>query len=236
MNKHWFVALALCQGGAALAQDSGVSVSVGVRAWYTEWTTFNYITEPDGAGGTRNTGLRQVSATNKLVSIAILSVRYGDFSGSISAFPSTQYSFSDDSNGPRKEYDLNLGYAVLPGLSLTLGYKQVTQFGGENRYRPSGPLVGATGTAALSGAWSLYGTVGVGRLKTPAGDTVSYKANYRLTEAGLAYALDSDGLLAKRWTFTGGYRMQVMSSKDAFQGQDGQDTTQGFTLGVIATF
>ena len=39
-----------------------------------------------------------------------------------------------------------------------------------------------------------------------------------------------------RWTLTGGYRMQVMRSKEAFGSQDGRDTTQGMTLGLLVTF
>jgi hypothetical protein len=42
--------------------------------------------------------------------------------------------------------------------------------------------------------------------------------------------------LPRRWTLTGGYRIQILTSKDAFGTQDGRDTTQGFTLGAMATF
>jgi hypothetical protein len=162
-------------------------------------------------------------------------VRYGDFLGSVSALPSTGFSFASGSRGTREELDANIGYFVMPGLAFTLGYKKVEQRDGANRYRPAGPVIGVSGNAPLGGAWSLYGSLGVGRLKTPGGDAIDFEADYRLTELGLAYTLDGDRL-PRRWTFTGGYRIQVMSSKDAFGTQDGRDTTQGFTIGAMATF
>jgi hypothetical protein len=231
MHRKAIVAWALCTAGAASAQDSGINVSVGVRAWYAEWTTFSYF-EQNGV----DVALTQKSATNKLVLVPVISVRYGDFLGSISALPSTQFSFVDGGGNKRRELDVNLGYTVAPGLTLTLGYKKVAQDG----YRPSGLVAGASASAPLGGALSLYGSLGIGRLKTPAGDTINFKTDYRLTEVGLAYALSADGPV-QRWTFTAGYRIQVLGSKEAFftqdgKPQDGRDTTQGLTFGAIATF
>ena len=48
MNRKWLVVLALCSANTALAQEPGVSVSVGARAWYTEWTTFSYFADEAG--------------------------------------------------------------------------------------------------------------------------------------------------------------------------------------------
>jgi hypothetical protein len=232
VNRNWLVVWTLCSGGAALAQDSGLSVSVGARAWYTGWTTFSYFTNETGDV---NLALTQVSATDKLVLVPLISVRYGDFVGSLSVFPSTQFSFAGGESGTRKEYEANIGYTVIPGLTLTLGYKKLSQSGSAGEYRPAGLVAGLSGNAPLGGAFSLYGTLGVGRLKTPAGDKIDFKADYRLTEVGLAYTLDA-GQLVRRWTFTAGYRTQVMNSKKAFGTQDGRDTTQGLTVGAIATF
>jgi hypothetical protein len=227
MNRIWLVILALCSADAAFAQDPGVSVSVGVRVWYTDWTTFSYFGD--------NLALTQISAKEQLATMPLLSVRYRDFIGSLSGFPSTGFSFDDASRGTREEFDANIGYFVMPGLAVTLGYKKVSQSGDAGRYRPAGPVVAVSGNAPLGGAWSLYGSLGVGRLKTPGGDKIDFKADYRLTELGLAYTLNGDGL-PRRWTFTAGYRIQVLTSKDALGTQDGRDTTQGFTLGALATF
>ena len=233
MNKNVLVVWALCSGGAAMAQDAGLSVSVGARAWYAEWTTFSYFVQ-----GNTNLALTQVSADNKLLLVPLVSLRWGDFVGSFSMMPSTRFSFADGGSGTRKEFDANLGYAVLPGLTLTLGYKKVSQRDGNVRYEPAGPVAGLNANAPLGGAFSLYGTLGVGRLKTPTSggpEVVKFKADYRLTELGLAYTLNAERW-PRRWTLTAGYRMQVLSSKQAFGSQDGRDTTQGLTLGAIATF
>ena len=223
----------LCSVAGALAQDPGLSVSVGARAWYTQWTTFSYLVQ-----GGQNVALTQVSADNKLVLVPVLSVRYGQWVGSVSMVPSTQFSFADGGSGKRKEFDANVGYAVLPGLSLALGYKQVSQRDGSTRYEPAGLVAGINANAPRGGAFSFYGNLGIGRLKTPTSggpEVVKFKADYRLTELGLAYTLNGDRVV-RRWTFTGGYRIQVMGSKQALGSQDGRDTTQGFTFGAIATF
>ena len=77
MNKNGLVVLVLCASGASLAQESGLSVSAGARAWYAQWTTFSYVT--DNAG---NRALIQVSADDKLVLLPVVSLRYGNFVGS----------------------------------------------------------------------------------------------------------------------------------------------------------
>lgn len=238
MNKNWIVVLALCGAGTALAQDSGLSVSLGARAWHAEWTTFSYITDPITD---ENLAITQVSANNKLVLMPVASVRYGNFSGSISSMRSADFSFVGGGGNARQELDVNLGYDVTPGLTLTLGYKKVSQTAPDgSRYRPAGPVAGLSANAPISGPLSLYGSLGVGKFKTPGGDPIAFKADYRLTELGLAYTLTGNQFV-KRWTFTAGYRIQVLSSKEAFttptgESQDARDTTQGFTLGAIATF
>jgi hypothetical protein len=223
--------LGLCSVNA-FAQDPGVSVSVGVRAWFSEWTTFGYFT--DGGTPAQNLALTQVTANSEIALMPVIGARYGKFSGTLSAFTSTDYSFDDGAHGERDELDVNVGYSLMPGLAVTVGYKEIDQGDGPDHYRPSGPVVGLSASAPLRGAWSMYGNLGVGWLKTPSGDEISFDADYRLAELGLAYNLNAN--MPKHWTFTAGYRIQVLTSKDAFETQDARDTTQGFTLGVHATF
>lgn len=243
MTIRWLPALwcgFACLAGAAAAQDSGLSLSVGARAWYTQWTTFSYF---EIAGN--NAALTQTSGPGKWVLLPTFSARYGNFFGSISAFPGTSFEFTDGSSTRREEADVNFGYAVLPGLNVTLGYKRISQRGAQFRYEPAGPVLGLSANATVSGPVSLYGALGMGRLKTPmdGGDeVVKFRADYRLTEVGVAYTLPvGPGAFVQRWTLTAGHRIQVMRSKEAFvlptgRSQDGIDTAQGFTLGVLATF
>ena len=232
MNKIALAILVVSAMGAtqARAQDSALSFTVGARAWYTDWTTFSYY---PGVVGTPPAALIQVSAKDKLVVMPQASMRYNHFFASVSAMPSTRFSFNDGTDGRRSEFDVNAGYTVMPSLAVTLGYKKISQSGSSGRYRPAGPIIGASANAPLGSGLSLYGSLGIGRLRTPAGDDIKFKAGYRLAEVGLAYTLNAD---EPRWTLTGGYRIQVLSSKDAFEGQDGRDTTQGFTFGANATF
>ncbi len=224
------VAVAAFGAVPAQAEDAGVSFTVGARAWYTDWTTFSYY---PGTPDSQPVALTQVAAKGKLVVMPTASVRWSDFFASFSAMPSTRFSFDDGTQGRRSEFDVNAGYAVMPNLAVTLGYKRVSQSGSAGRYRPGGPVIGAGANAPLGSGLSLYGSLGLGRLRTPSGDAIAFKANYQLAEVGLAYTLNAT---RPRWTLTGGYRIQVMSSKDAFQGQDGRDTTQGATFGASATF
>lgn len=219
---------------AASAQDEGLSVSVGARAWYAEWSTFSYFS--DAAGN--NLALTQVSAQNKLVLVPLVSARYGRYFGSLSYLPPTRFSFVGGDSNQRSELDLIAGYSVVPGLNLTLGYKKLSQRGSFYRYEPAGPVLGLNGSAPLTQGLAIYGAVAVGRLKTPQSggpEVVKFDAGYRLTEVGLSYALTGEQAVP-RWTLSVGYRIQVLSSREAFGNQDGRDTTQGFAFGAIASF
>jgi hypothetical protein len=231
MTKDWLIAGALCVAGLAQAQESGFNVSVGLKGWNTQWDTFSYDTN---AAGERV--VTQSPARDKFVLIPQLSVRYRDFLGSVSMYPSTDHEFIDGSTGTRKEFDLNLGYYVMPTVALTLGYKKLQQRDTTNIYELAGPVAGVSATAPLGRDFSLYGAFGLGRLKVTSGSNVIFgDANYRLSELGVAYTLATPSV-TKALTFTAGYRTQVLSTKDAIEGQDGRDLTQGLTLGFVATF
>lgn len=228
-----FIALGLaCLAAAsAQAQPAEFGVSVGLKAWNTQWTTFGY---------TGNGELKQVPAEDKTVLVPLLSVRYRDFIGSISGYGSTDYTFIEGGGDSRKELDANVGYFVAPGVAVTLGYKKVgqKQREGSGNYELSGPVAGLSATATLREALALYGAFGFGKLKPTGASNVDLDADYRLTELGLAYTWPTDRWLVKALTFTLGYRTQVFSSKQALDttGQDGRDLTQGFTFGLVASF
>ncbi|MEO8153895.1 MAG: hypothetical protein ABI605_12555 [Rhizobacter sp.] len=231
MKKRSLTALALClAAGAAQAQESPLSVSVGVKAWNTQWTTFGYDTN-----NANQPVITQVPARDKVVLVPLLSLRYRDFIASISGYRPTNYEFLDGSSNTRKELDLNVGYYVSPGVALTLGYKKVEQKASTDNYELAGPVAGVSATAPLGGAYALYGAFGLGRMKSTGSSTVKFNADYRLTELGLAYTLATERF-AKTLTFTAGYRTQVFNSKEALGDQDGRDLTQGLTFGIVAAF
>jgi hypothetical protein len=231
MMKRKTVAAVLALGLAGWVQAQELSVSVGAKAWRTQWTTFGYDINDNN-----QTVLIQVAAKDKTVLIPLLSARYGDFVGSISGYRPTDYSFVDGSGGnTRKELDANVGYFVMPGLALTLGYKKVGQRAGSDNYELGGLVAGLSATAPLGPSIGLYGSFGIGRMKDTGASTVKFDADYRLSEVGLAYSLPMDGR-PKALSFTVGYRTQVLSSKEALGAQDGRDLTQGLTFGLVATF
>jgi len=162
-------------------------------------------------------------------------MRWRDFTGSLSLYPSTDHDFVNGGRGTRKEFDLNLGYFVTPGVAFTLGYKKIEQGDGPDVYALSGPVLGVSGTAPLGRDFALYGSFGMGWMKSTGSSTVKFDADYRLSELGLAYTIPA-GSIVKAVTLTAGYRTQVLTSKEALGNQDGRDLTQGFTIGAIASF
>lgn len=219
--------LLVCLAGAAQAQDPGIDLSVGLKAWQAQWTTWGY----DNNG----TVITQVPAKDKVLLIPVLSARYKEFFASASGFKPTTFSLLDGSPNHRKEYDLNAGWLFTPGVAATVGYKRVGQAADGNNYELGGPTLGLSGTAALRNSFSLYGSFGYGWLRSTGGSNVKFDADYQLSEVGLAYGL-ATGATPRAVTFTLGYRMQVLTSKEALPGQDARDLTQGFTLGVLAVF
>lgn len=228
MKKRCLAALVLCAAGAAQAQDSGLSVSAGLKAWNAQWTTWGYFPLPGPAQV-----VTQELTEDKLLLFPVVGVRYREFIASFSGIATTTFDYPDGDTVRRNEYDVNIGWAFAPGVAATLGYKRLAQKAQSNNYELSGPTIGLSATAPLSGSFSMYGALGLGRLK-PTGN-VDIDADYQLSEVGFAYNLAMGGL-PKALTFTFGYRMQVLKSKEALGTRDARDLTQGFTFGALASF
>lgn len=219
-----------CLAGAAQAQESNFDLAVGLRAWRAQWTTFSY--DQNQAG---DTVLTQVQAKDRFVLIPVLSARYGDFFGSLSGFAPTTFTTVDGNPNRRKEIEANVGWFFTQGVGATVGYKKLGQFGDGVNYDLGGPTIGLTATAPIRSGFSLYGTFGYGWLKSTSGSIVKFDADYQLSELGFAYSLGT-GAIPRAVTFTLGYRIQILTSKEALGAQDGKDTTQGFTLGAVGRF
>jgi len=223
---HGLIALFFFAAGAAQAQDSDFNVSVGLKAWNTQWTTWGY----DDTGSV----ITQSPAKEKTLFIPLLSARYRDFIVSVSGFRGTDFELLDGSTNRRNEFDANLGWLFTPGVAATIGYKRVGQKAGEFDYQLGGPTIGVSATAPVQGGFSLYGNLGLGWMKKSGGN-VDFDADYQLSELGVAYNLGLSGM-PRGLTFTLGYRIQVLNSKDALPGQDARDLTQGFAFGLLAVF
>jgi hypothetical protein len=226
MRTNSIALLVLCLAGTARAQDAPVTVSAGLKAWSTEWSTFTYKNgQPVPA--------ELVSSTFFIPSVV---GRWRDYYVSASGF---QKSYSGGTR--RHEWDLNVGWQPLPGIALGLGYKSYAQLDGIVRYEPKGPIASASAALPLSGAWSVYGSLGLGWLKTPGSgpaNVVKFSPGpYRISEVGIGYGLPIHAY-ARALTLTLGYRTQVLVSNGINADGSGRfnDLTQGLTLGATVSF
>jgi hypothetical protein len=240
--------------GAGADDATQASVTIGLKAWGTEWTSW----EPYLNKGADVRIIEPVSSGTEVALIPQASVRYGDWLGSASYFVNKTYSLSgaiDPLSGntltlspTRKEFDVNGGYYIFPSLAVTLGYKHIEQDFGTASYKWSGPTLGLSASAVLHPNLALYGAFSLGLLRlnasTPddAGKN-SFDAIYSLGELGLAYVFNT-GLPNFSLTLTGGYRVQIVDTRNfslatAYGGYSQvelHDVTQGPVISLIGRF
>jgi hypothetical protein len=254
----WRVAAAVSFGmfqvHAFAAEDAGegFAVTVGTKVWVNEWSSWYTPT----IGGQAE--VVPIDSSTKVSLIPVVNLRFRDFYASFSTLLNTSYTLSGQAlnsiDASRKEFDANLGYYVLPGLGVSLGYKSLSQVFGGASYRWSGPTIGATLTAPIQGGFAGYGALGIGffKMSLPAADLNSsvnsrLDANYAIGEIGLAYGAAGIPTIAVTSTaFTLGYRLQAVRTKDykvraatgaSVNGStDLSDVTQGPALGFLVRF
>ncbi|MGH9576251.1 MAG: hypothetical protein ACRD3R_02355 [Terriglobales bacterium] len=240
----------------AQAQSSDVSVTMGLKAWNTEWTTWfiENLNLAVGDSSVSTSAVTNQSASRENVLIPSIAVRYGNWFASGSFFIKKSFSFGLE----RREYDVNLGYAVLPGLAMSVGYKDLRYEGTTNsyQYEAKGLTVGVNGSAPINSNVSIYGALAYGRpdVRDNAGrNGVSKRSgDYLLSEVGLAFPLGRMSESLRSTVMTAGYRYQRLDSKKhtstfTLEGAstpvaglgisyDLIDTTQGIAIGISSTF
>jgi hypothetical protein len=288
-NNDWVVGVILCAAlgsigpsagqtpgasadvppGAATAEMGGATIFAGVRLWANQWEipSIERIAIIPGIGAPpvlQDVVVKSLSKT-EFVPIPIVGMRIGNFLASASYFVKTGYDSQDPLLGTvdRDEFDVNVGYAVLPSLVLSVGYKQATDSKLNAQFSPAGGkvdgiLLGASASAPLGGKFLLYGNAAYGfaREKTDfkdAGGNDSYSGNYRIGEVGLTYLLYDkvEGQGIKSLSISFGYRAQNYTAKSvalgtfsatnppvliSTQAKDINTTTDGFILGIVGTF
>jgi opacity protein-like surface antigen len=267
----------------SLAQDNSPNTpefTLGIKAWDTYWQSYL----PSTVAGFTSSGqpiigevVNSVEGSKKVEALPTLTVRYdryfisagyarfsSDFA--VSQSPVTSPAFTNVITSrvdhiSRRELDINAGYFVLPGLALTLGYKN----GREERDTRSGLspasgrlldaklnalLVGALAAFEVKSGLSAYGQFGygVGRTKTTlgegfgtfAGETIRSNAKYIVSEVGLAYTLPFEISWLRRTSVALGYRSQTIKQNvpSVLTGESRQlrDVKDGFVLSLNATF
>jgi|HubBroStandDraft_1064217.scaffolds.fasta_scaffold37219_2 hypothetical protein len=239
------------------ASAEELQLTVGAKVWANEWTSWT----PVPITGTIDL-IQSISSDTHFSVIPQASLRYGNWLAAGSYFTDTNYSlggYVNPSSGQlsslspsREEIDGNVGYYVLPGLALTVGYKQIQQdFHTANQaqlYKWTGPTLGAASSASLWGPLGMYGTFAYGRLDlhasvTDAGGNTRFNADYFLAELGFSCGMNT-GMSRLSISATLGYRVQVVSTREfdvgtgfgGYRPVDLHDITQGPAISLLARF
>ena len=216
---------------AAFAQDGGVKVTIGLKAWIHNWSTWFTCT---------GTTLVCTSETgNETAIIPSVAVRFGNFFVAGDYTPEVEYDFVG--NQPpargvkRSEWSVIGGYYLVPQLALAGGFKQQHQdFGPGFDVNINIVMLGVQGGAAIGdGGWFMYGNgfFGPGSVQdAQTGSVTSDEVFYYSTELGLGYRF-TDHLAA-----TGGFKYQTLRWDNIRNGIPGNDLTNGWIFGLSFTF
>jgi hypothetical protein len=203
--------------------DSAFQFSLGLKLHPNRVTgaTIVPVTTPSGTVFAADV----VRSSTELTIIPFASARYKDFFVSGSHFLESRYEFevpllNRRLTSDRSETDVNVGYYVLSGLALSVGYKELRSKqpeSGSVNFKFSGPTVGASAYGSLGSGFGLYGSAAYGRLDfkaavaVPGADT----STYITTEVGLAYGFGAGRTsqrLVKSVTAILGYRYQSIEA------------------------
>ena len=234
MKMHLIVAAAVAVlsplAAHAQSSDSGmfdfkdVHGTIGVRLWRSDWSTWYDVYE-----------YRHADMASTVVPVA--SVRYKDFLLSGSYVLRKEFEFPGTTNPipvKRKEYDVNLGYFIYPGLAATVGWKNITYDNRGYHWVTKGLTVGLSGSAPIAPVVSLYGNLAYGRPKI--NDRGVYfndtHAKYLLTEVGLAFPLGQLSNSMSGVVVTAGYRYQRVGAVPKFTSVEVFEYAQGPVIGI----
>ena len=216
--------------GQAADGDREAGFFAGVKLWANQWqiasVELNPVLLPNGAPGVQMVPRITVSDI-KIVPLLTLGARFSKVIAAANVFPTAAYDSKGalDGDVSRSEYDLSVGYALLPNLIASIAYKEGRQskivnlpFSSAQKVRAG--LLGLSAAAPLGANLFIYGNAafGVGRQTSDSlnweGDA-SYSTNYRIGEIGLSYRFHEGGPESKiRSTSVSiGYRTQVLVSK-----------------------
>ena len=212
--------LAIAVPSAANAQsssaDSSFGVSIGLRLFVNKASGPGYAPTPvPGMPPTE----ASITSDNEVSLLPSLAIRYGRWVANGSYHMRTTYSAQVPEGGGvfdfrRKEWDAGIGYAVLPSLVVSAGWKTiditVDQVGNDAlSQKGSGPFVGLAVSAQLSDAWSVFGSVALGRPRFELdGVKTGDRGEYLASEVGLRYALRYASPALRNVALLAGYRTQ----------------------------
>jgi len=230
--------LLISQSQQAIAQSESksnllndLSLSVGVKTWNTEWHGNNLVRV-----GSSNL-LTHMDSQSVLAVIPFVAIKFKDYGLSMSAMTPTSYSTTDGlsvGTTSRREYDINAIYYVIPGVSVSTGYKSIAWSGVE----VTGYTVASSFSAPINERLGIYGTGGIGKTtnKYPEQGS-SFSSEYSLVEAGVSYSFGKLGNFSKSTAVTAGFRTQRIRVPISTLGSgNADDNTSGMTLAAILSF
>jgi hypothetical protein len=170
------------------------------------------------------TAADSINSGTELAPILLGSIRYKNFFVSASHFLDTDYDVKTQLTGAavnlsRNESDVNIGYYVLPSLSLSVGYKEIKVDGGLGDAKYAGPVVGISGYGSIGSGFGLYGSFAYGAFTITSSASVPSEGkdhSYLNSEVGLSYSFDfrESAHFLNSITLTLGYRYQDLESKN----------------------
>jgi len=285
VSKRWSIAIsavtifglqvnALAQSPGAGTPESSSSLTadwqnarffVGLRLWVTQWDVPFVSVVPVQFGGIPALqGTPTTSASNtKVMPMPTVGVSAGKWLLASTFAPTTSYDCRCTlGDVDRREFDVNLGYEVIPRLYVSLGYKEAEQkkfapdFLGPSDVKIKAVLVGANASAQLTETVSLYGNAAYGfaryssDLPDPEGHS-HYDGSYQIGEIGLSWRVGQFlGSPFQNTSVALGYRFQSLLVEDipvttvsvqdnsvlAFERKDLRTNTSGPVITFIAYF
>lgn len=239
--------------------------ALGLKTWMNEWS----LPVSFSSNNTDNSAILQYESDPEFTFIPTFMVRYRKFFIGGSYMPKTEYEFSTqsvhysiyDSYGQlinadmnldiaaeRTEWDLNLGYMIIPNIALSIGYKSLSRsydtqahlsadgYEDENMdvvpldESLSAPILGLSAVFPVKEKLNVYNNFAYGFIN---GDA---DGNYYLGELGINYVIPLTQKMVSAVILNLGYRWQRLDLDYNHPTGDQNDTTSGFNFGVTAPF
>ncbi len=214
------VALLLVLGSGMAQAEENNGVSVGMKFWFNDWS--------QSAPGTSITS----DATMLLgpaIEVNFPNYVFLEASYLVSA---SDYSFSDGTRIGRQDFDLAVGYWIIPEFGVLAGYKE-SKFDGQDQFGNNftqtlyGPIIGMNLRAPVDEYLSFYGKLDY-LFTTFKDDTSGFQEDSPgwIFEFGVKYAF------TRQFTGSLGYKYETNEGNTS----NVQDTFSGLTFGGMISF
>ncbi len=244
--KKWIVtvmtaSIMLC-ASVAVAEDSPVKVSLGLKSWYNAWT--HNVDYADGTTHSWNNGSAFMLGPS--LNIKAGGVFLGaSYLKSLSDYKANDWNTAGDSMAfERKDLDATVGYMFSPYFGAFLGYKTIdapmtytTKTGGtdptENGiWKLKGPGIGILANAPLGRSAALYGNLSVLKVKQEFEYAAATSSSFDMT--GASFEIGAAFAFTRSLSSNIGFKYQSFWG-DSTAGNTHYQNFYGLTLGLTYT-